>query len=173
MLKPPVHAFVEISGRSHWPRVLKLSLPCGHVYARVRIPPKALGRPMSSCFRLALNLLAWDGPRLADMPIEKETREQHQKRRNDESAKAMEWLASHWTQPRNCPICGGLQWGVGQALELREFNSGDIVIGGDSQVTPITAVVCQTCGYTFFMNAIISGAVPSEPNHTEQGKGKS
>lgn len=24
MLKPPVHAFVEISGRSHWPRVLKL-----------------------------------------------------------------------------------------------------------------------------------------------------
>ena len=25
MLKPPVHAFVEISGRSHWPRVLKLS----------------------------------------------------------------------------------------------------------------------------------------------------
>lgn len=63
--------------------------------------------------------------------------------------------------------------GVGQALELREFNSGDIVIGGDSQVTPITAVVCQTCGYTFFMNAIISGAVPSEPNHTEQGKGKS
>ena len=22
MLKPPVHAFVEISGRSHWPRVL-------------------------------------------------------------------------------------------------------------------------------------------------------
>lgn len=128
---------------------------------------------MSSCFRLALNPLAWDGPRLGDMPIEKETREQHQKRRNDESAKAMEWLASHWTQPRNCPICDGLQWGVGQALELREFNSGDIVIGGDSQVTPITAVVCQTCGYTFFMNAIISGAVPSEPNHTEQGKGKS
>lgn len=47
------------------------------------------------------------------------------------------------------------------------------MLGGDSQVTPITAVVCQTCGYTFFMNAIISGAVPSEPNHTEQGKGKS
>lgn len=124
-------------------------------------------------FRLALNPVAWDGPKLGGMPIEKETREQHQKRRNDESAKAIEWLASHWTQPRNCPICGGLQWVVGQALELREYNSGDIVIGGDSRITPITAVICQTCGYTFFMSAVISGAVPAEPNQTEQGKGES
>lgn len=89
------------------------------------------------------------------------------------SAKAMEWLASHWTQPRNCPICDGQQWWVGQALEFREYNSGDIVIGGDSRIMPITAVVCQTCGYTFFMNAMVSGAVPSEPNQTEQGKGES
>lgn len=62
---------------------------------------------------------------------------------------------------------------MGQALEFREYNSGDIVIGGDSRIMPITAVVCQTCGYTFFMNAMVSGAVPSEPNQTEQGKGES
>lgn len=47
------------------------------------------------------------------------------------------------------------------------------MIGGDSRIMPITAVVCQTCGYTFFMNAMVSGAVPSEPNQTEQGKGES
>lgn len=47
------------------------------------------------------------------------------------------------------------------------------MIGGDSRITPITAVICQTCGYTFFVSAVISGVVPAEPNQTEQGKGES
>lgn len=74
----------------------------------------------------------------------------------------MQWLADHWTQSRACPICGEMTWSVGQILEIREFNKGNLVVGGDSQITPLNPVMCQNCGYTFFMNAIKSGTISVE-----------
>lgn len=103
---------------------LRILFLAARVYARVRIPPKALGRPMSSCFRLALNPVAWDGPRLGGMPIENETPEQRLERRRQQSNNAISWLDSHWTQPRTCPVCGGNQWSVAQTFDLREFEGG-------------------------------------------------
>lgn len=44
---------------------------------------------------------------------------------------------------------------------------------GEEPRMPINAVICQTCGYAFFVSAVISGVVPAEPNQTEQGKGES
>lgn len=55
-----------------------------------------------------------------------------------------------------------MTWSVGQILEIREFNKGNLVVGGDSQITPLNPVMCQYCGYTFFMNAIKSGAISVE-----------
>lgn len=107
------------------------------------------------------------------MSVENETPEEHERRRKDESSKALKWLADHWTQSRTCPICGHTAWSVGQILEIREFNNGNLVIGGDSQITPLSPVMCQNCGYTFFMNAIRSGAISTEmPSEKTSGDEK-
>lgn len=104
------------------------------------------------------------------MSVENETPEEHEQRRKDESSKALQWLADHWTQPRACPICGNMAWTVGPILEMREFNNGNIILGGDSQITPLNPVTCQNCGYTFFVNAMMSGAMSTRlPSDTGDG----
>lgn len=146
---------------------LRILFLAARVYARVRIPPKALGRPMSSCFRLALNPVAWDGSRLGGMPIENETPEQRLERRRQQSNNAISWLDSHWTQPRTCPVCGGNQWSVAQTFDLREFEGGSIIIGLGSEVLPVTPISCKSCGYLFFMDASVAGSAIPPKSMTE------
>ena len=55
--------------------------------------------------------------------------------------------------PSLCPGCGvAVTWGVDAILELREFNEGNLILGGP--VTPLLPVACQNCGYTQLFNAI-------------------
>ncbi len=58
-----------------------------------------------------------------------------------------------------CPMCGGGEWGVSEKVfELREFNEGNIVIGGsNSAVSPVIPVTCRNCGNTVFINALSTG----------------
>lgn len=77
---------------------------------------------------------------------------------------------------RRCPMCGENNWNIEDKIfELREFNNGDLVIGGgNSSIIPLLALTCSKCGNTQFINAIICGAVnPKDsktPNNNVNGK---
>ena len=71
-------------------------------------------------------------------------------------------LEKLWSKNRICPICGNNQWTVNDTIfELREFQGGDLVVGA-GQVYPIVPIMCSNCGYSIFLNAIISGAYPAQ-----------
>lgn len=58
-----------------------------------------------------------------------------------------------------CPLCGGQKWNVtDKYFELREFNDGNIVIGGpNNSIVPVIPVTCDNCGNTVFINALSAG----------------
>lgn len=98
-----------------------------------------------------------------------ETPKERENRLLDEGSRALMWLNDHWKQPHICPICEGKEWGVGTVVEMREFQGGNIIIGGGVGVLPLTPIACTTCGYTFFMNALRNGSIeqPSDDRPTQ------
>lgn len=89
-----------------------------------------------------------------DDPDQKE----HQRER------ALLWLERNWHGDRQCPICRANQWSIGDVVEVRPFNGGDLVLGGGGAIYPLFFVTCGSCGYTHSFNALISGVVrPGEP----------
>ena len=80
-----------------------------------------------------------------------------------EPSKIIKHLNDKW-QGCACPYCGGSEWNVGgKIFELREFNKGDLFIGGpNSSILPVTPVICSKCGNTVFINTIIAGLAEDE-----------
>lgn len=69
----------------------------------------------------------------------------------------IEFLNSKW-KGTGCPMCSGKEWIVSEkAFELREFQDGNLVLGGESAITVVIPVTCKNCGNTVFINAIASG----------------
>lgn len=58
-----------------------------------------------------------------------------------------------------CPLCGTGNWQVvDKYFELREFNDGNLVLGGpNSSIIPVIPVSCNNCGNTVFINALTTG----------------
>ena len=55
----------------------------------------------------------------------------------------------------SCHVCGRGPWVVSDAIfELREFQGGSLVIGGDARILPVVPMTCQYCGTTTFLNAL-------------------
>jgi hypothetical protein len=76
-----------------------------------------------------------------------------------------------WKEPRKCSVCMEKQWNISDTIfELREFNSGSIVIGGDSRIYPVITLTCAHCGNTIFLNAISLGVVAATPASQEGDK---
>ncbi|PIZ04435.1 MAG: hypothetical protein COY58_04165 [Gammaproteobacteria bacterium CG_4_10_14_0_8_um_filter_38_16] len=77
---------------------------------------------------------------------------------DDEKLKKLsESLREKWKN-RVCPMCQSGNWIIQEnCFELREFNGGNLVIGGT--VIPIVPIVCNNCSNTVFINAILSGVV--------------
>ena len=74
--------------------------------------------------------------------------------------RALAWLNEHWTMPRGCPICGSSDWQVGQVGEIRQYNDGNLILGGPGGgVIPTFPVVCTTCGYIHLFSALLTGVV--------------
>jgi len=72
--------------------------------------------------------------------------------------KVWQWIDSHWTAPRNCPICESSDWLLLERVwELGEFDEG-AVMSGRSRL-PVVALMCNVCGYQIFFNAVAVGAV--------------
>lgn len=77
---------------------------------------------------------------------------------------ALAWLNRHWPQERRiCPICGNPTWSISEIVELRQFQGGDLVIGGKSSIYPVFPVMCSRCGFTHFFNAVVSGIAQAKP----------
>jgi hypothetical protein len=87
---------------------------------------------------------------------------------------ALEWINTRWTNPdKRCPICSQSNWGVGAVYELREYEDGNLVLGGNSGILPAFPVTCATCGHTYWFNALSAGIIGGapEPKQPPDGSG--
>jgi hypothetical protein len=67
-----------------------------------------------------------------------------------------------------CSVCKDSNWNISDTIfELREFQSGGLVIGGGRPIYPVIPMACSRCGNTIFLNAVITGVL--EPKPAEQG----
>jgi len=62
-------------------------------------------------------------------------------------------LRERWSS-RHCPVCGRSDWTVPDCIfELREYNGGKLVLGGDQRMMAVVPVVCEACGNTLMFSA--------------------
>ena len=60
-----------------------------------------------------------------------------------------------------CPMCSQSSWTADKNLfELRAFHGGNMVIGS-GPIMPLVVLTCNNCGWTSFVNALISKLVES------------
>lgn len=76
------------------------------------------------------------------------------------------WLNSKWTNNNRCPISGDNSWRVGDFIVHTAAYSGVMMSG---PTYPHVAVICSSCGYTIFFNAVMMGITearnePTRPN---------
>lgn len=76
-----------------------------------------------------------------------------------DSNKFIHFLDSKWTNSVQCPICNATNWNTSNEIfEMSKFHrEGGLFVGGLR--IPLIPISCTNCGYTFFINAIISGVV--------------
>ena len=67
-----------------------------------------------------------------------------------------------------CLSCGANEWTISpKVFELREFNNGNLVIGGqNSSIIPVIEVTCKNCGRIVLYNALVMGII--KPNETKK-----
>ena len=59
-----------------------------------------------------------------------------------------------------CFVCHNTGWNIADTIfEFREFQGGNMVLGGDSRIYPVVPMTCMNCGNTIFLNAIQFGLV--------------
>ena len=58
-----------------------------------------------------------------------------------------------------CSICGNGSWKFSDAIfEICEYQSDSLIIGGE-RVLPVIPLICDRCGHTQFLNALLLGIV--------------
>jgi hypothetical protein len=68
------------------------------------------------------------------------------------------YLNEKWRQPRVCEVCSTNNWNIiPSTFELREFNGGGLVIGGN--IIPLIVMECINCGNLKYINGIKAGIV--------------
>lgn len=66
------------------------------------------------------------------------------------------WLAEKHVGLPHCPVSQDGNWALADhVVELRRYEKGSLYVGGP--VYPMVMVVCKTCGYTMFFNAVLIG----------------
>ena len=74
-------------------------------------------------------------------------------------------------KPIICPICGNNSWNVNRVItEMREFQNGDLILGGESAIMPFVSMTCNKCAHTLFINAISVGVVQPHKSDSQQNK---
>ena len=68
-----------------------------------------------------------------------------------------------------CPLCHNNTWQVDNlVVEFREFNNGNLILGGNSAIIPAIPLTCRKCGSMHFINALKLGII--QPNKQENGE---
>ena len=67
-----------------------------------------------------------------------------------------EWLRAR-DAAKPCPVCGSLEWGIGDKLGILPLAFGNVLGGGGY---PCVVLLCQRCAYTRLHNAILMGIAP-------------
>lgn len=70
------------------------------------------------------------------------------------------WIHSKWKQHNECLLCNSNSWSVTGIFEMRSFHGGTLVVGGDSSVLPVLPVICNNCGNTVLLSAVVIGLTP-------------
>ncbi|MDD6467099.1 MAG: hypothetical protein PUF50_02845 [Erysipelotrichaceae bacterium] len=66
-----------------------------------------------------------------------------------------------------CPLCTNSKWVIGEhAFQLPEYNKNPFE---NKTVYPVIPVICDVCGYTFFVNALSCNAVSADKGDLENG----
>jgi hypothetical protein len=94
-------------------------------------------------------LRAMAAAKAAQQPVDRETVDR-------QIAEAIAWLEAKWAKGEDgsatrCPYCDHNSWSVGPPLEL---------VTRRSAMAPSFPVVCDTCGHTTFISAVVAGLVP-------------
>ena len=85
--------------------------------------------------------------------------------------KFVEHLNEKWKGGISCPVCKENNWNIHDSLsELREFNQGNMVIGGP--VIPLASITCNNCGHTMNFNALKAGLLNPSPTKKPKEDGK-
>ena len=72
-------------------------------------------------------------------------------------------LREKW-KGRACPMCGIGSWNITDSVQmLPAFTEDAVIMGKPLPVVPVVAVVCNNCGNTILVNAIVSGQVKPDP----------
>lgn len=83
--------------------------------------------------------------------------------------RAQQWIEEKWTNAdKRCPVCQHNGWTIGEAVEVRPYQGGNLIIGGG--VVPLIPVVCTNCGNTLLFSAVVANAVPDTPTPAEADK---
>jgi hypothetical protein len=91
---------------------------------------------------------------------------------SDEQRKLVEeWLQTHWTSSKTCPISGHTMWSVSDHVvqPMTHIPVGAVTLGGAASY-PGILVICSGCGYTMTFNAVIMGLFPKQEKEKEQEK---
>jgi hypothetical protein len=71
-----------------------------------------------------------------------------------DKAKVRDWLQKHWTGLTSCPISNDNSWTISDYLvQPMTYAAGGLRLGGPGY--PMVMVICSTCGYTVFFNAVV------------------
>lgn len=79
----------------------------------------------------------------------------------EQKDKAISSLSNFLKSP--CNVCTGKDWILNDTIfELREFQGGNLVVGGKASIFPVITVICSNCGNSLFFNAIQLGLIKKE-----------
>lgn len=68
------------------------------------------------------------------------------------------WVKEHWAGSKACPICTQSKWSIAEHVVQPVTHSpiGALNLGG-GPAYPAVPMICNTCGYTVYFNAVIMG----------------
>ena len=75
-----------------------------------------------------------------------------------DTEKVLEWINNNWVGSKECQICGQIDWVIMEEIwQMGHFVEGKLFSSGP--ILPLVALMCNSCGYTIFFNAIAVKAV--------------
>jgi hypothetical protein len=86
--------------------------------------------------------------------------------REAQRERALQYVRERLPDPMACPMGHSTTWTVTEPVQLRPVAGGLFAPTG----FPVFQLVCTTCGYTMFFNAVVAGILPSATESAGSGK---